>query len=32
LTIENNVNVEKKYTILKTSTTFPSPKKRLEYA
>jgi len=32
LTIENNLQVEKRYTISKTSTTFPLPQKRLGYA
>jgi len=30
LTIENNLKVEKRYMISKTSTTFPSPKTTLE--
>jgi len=32
LAIENNFKVEKKIYYLKTSTTFPPPKKRLGYA
>jgi len=32
LTIENNLKVEKRYIISKTSTTFPPPKKRLSHA
>jgi len=33
LTIENNLKIEKRYIILKTSTMFPTPrKKRMGYA